>query len=194
MLPPLNLKACLLFVLIFTLLQLYFSISPGEVTAFQMKLTDPTLLLALTTSSLGQIHSAVIIEPKSNVFFSSFTDLASGYTFGIALSTTLGTNFLGYLAGKGTGWSGASLGGAMTNKLLVVVWPNKRLRVSWGALRSLRMFCPFSTDYPFSFSIVNLILYQEMKEHSNQGALKKKQTVSAKAAKVTSISIHPYKS
>jgi len=143
LLPPLNLKACLLFVLIFTLLQLYFSISPGEVTAFQMKLTLPTLLLALTTSSLGQIHSTVIIEPKTNVFFSSFTDLASGYTFGIALSTTLGTNFLGYLAGKGTGWSGASLGGAMTNKLLVVVWPNKAATGIVGSFGELAYVLPF---------------------------------------------------
>ena len=108
-----------------------------------MKLTLPTLLLALTTSSLGQIHSTVIIEPKTNVFFSSFTDLASGYTIGIALSTTLGTNFLGYLAGKGTGWSGASLGGAVTNKLLVVVWPNKAATGIVGSFGELAYVLPF---------------------------------------------------
>ena len=108
-----------------------------------MKLTLLSSVLALSSTSLAATSTGIIVEPKTNISFSSFSDSASGYTFGIALSTTLGTNFLGYLAGKGTGWSGASLGGAMTNKLLVVVWPNKAATGIVGSFGELAYVLPF---------------------------------------------------
>jgi Cytochrome domain of cellobiose dehydrogenase len=82
-------------------------------------------LLAFTSSALAATKVGIFVEPKTNISFSSYSDTTSGYTFGIALPTTPGTDFIGYLGGKGTGWSGVSLGGPMTNKLLVVAWPNK---------------------------------------------------------------------
>lgn len=101
-----------------------------------MKLTTLPLP-ALASTTLAASHSSVVIEPKTNISFSSFSHSATGYTFGIALPTTPGTEFIGYLAGKGTGWSGVSLGGPMTNKLLVVAWPNKASTSIAGSFREV---------------------------------------------------------
>ncbi len=64
------------------------------------------------------------MEPKSNIFFSTFQDATNGFTFGIAFPETPNTDFIGLLVGRGTGWSSVSLGGSMLNKLLLVAWPN----------------------------------------------------------------------
>ena len=97
-----------------------------------MKLALFSSVLALSSTSLA---STVIVEPKTNITFSTYTDANSGYTFGIALPTTPSTDFIGYITGKGVGWSGVSLGGGMTNKLLIVAWPTK---ATTGILASFR--------------------------------------------------------
>jgi Cytochrome domain of cellobiose dehydrogenase len=102
-------------------------------------------VLALASTSLAISHSSVIVEPKTNISFSSFSDTATGYTFGIALPTTPGTDFIGYLAGKGSGWSGVSLGGPMTKKLLVVAWPNAKATSIVGSFREVA----YVFSYPF---------------------------------------------
>ena len=52
--------------------------------------------------------------------------------FGIALpaNATGNTDFIATIGGKGTGWSGVSLGGGMLSKLLIVAWPNAQTVVS----------------------------------------------------------------
>jgi len=97
----------------------------------KLSLLLPTIL-ALSTSTFAQdseledrsIQSSVYVEPKTSISFSAYEDATSGYTFGIALPTTPTTDFIGLLVGKGTGWSGVSLGGPMLNKLLIAAWPS----------------------------------------------------------------------
>jgi cellobiose dehydrogenase (acceptor) len=102
-----------------------------------MKFTLLSSVLALSSASLATTSKGIIVEPNANISFSSFSDATSGYTFGIALPTTPSTDFIGYLAGKGTEWSGVSLGGPMTNRLLVVAWPNKAATGIVGSFREV---------------------------------------------------------
>lgn len=70
-------------------------------------------------------------DPKSGITLNTFIDPTSGYFFGLALpNDTTGTDFIATIGGKGTGWSGASLGGTMLGKLLVLAWPNGNAVVS----------------------------------------------------------------
>jgi cellobiose dehydrogenase (acceptor) len=101
-----------------------------------MKLTLLSSVLALSSTSLATTSTGIIVEPKTNISFSS-SSATFGYIFDIALPTTPSTDFIGYLAGKGIGWSGVSLGGPMTNKLLVVAWPNKAATGIVGSFREV---------------------------------------------------------
>jgi hypothetical protein len=113
-----------------------------------MKLTLLSSLLALTSTSLATTSIGTIVEPKTNISFTAYSDATSGYTFGIALPTTPTTDFIGYLAGKGVGWSGVSLGGPMTNKLLVAAWPNKAATGVVGSFREVAYV--FLRPFPIS--------------------------------------------
>ncbi|PVH99549.1 iron reductase domain protein [Periconia macrospinosa] len=88
-----------------------------------MKLTSIISAFVAATAIAAPTPGAYT-DPKSGISFSGFTDTASGYFFGIALPPTPGTEFIATIGGKGTGWSGVSLGGGMLNKLLIVAWPN----------------------------------------------------------------------
>ncbi|KAF2276743.1 CBD9-like protein [Westerdykella ornata] len=95
-----------------------------------MKLT--TLLpLSLVGLSAAQAP-APYTDAKSGVTFNTYIHPSNGYFFGIALpqNTTGNTDFIATIGGKGTGWSGVSLGGGMLNKLLIVAWPNGQNVVS----------------------------------------------------------------
>jgi len=107
-----------------------------------MKLTLLSSVLALSSTSLAATSMGVVVEPKTNISFSTFSDATSGYTFGIALPTTPGTDFIGYLTGKGAGWSGVSLGGPMTNKLLIAAWPNSKATTVIGSFREVARYGP----------------------------------------------------
>ncbi|ORX94208.1 hypothetical protein BCR34DRAFT_226654 [Clohesyomyces aquaticus] len=88
-----------------------------------MKLSTfiPTLL---APAALAQAP-APYTDAKSGITFNTFTDTKTGYFFGLALpANSTGTDFIATIGGKGTGWSGVSLGGDMKNKLLIVAWPN----------------------------------------------------------------------
>lgn len=71
-------------------------------------------------------------DAKSGITFNAHIDRNSGYFFGIALptNTTGNTDFIATIGGKGTGYAGASLGGGMLGKLLVLAWPNGQNVVS----------------------------------------------------------------
>ncbi|KAL2063258.1 hypothetical protein VTL71DRAFT_5063 [Oculimacula yallundae] len=75
------------------------------------------LLAALTTA-------IPFTDVRTSISYSAFFH-TSGYSFGIALPlNTSSGDFIGLVTGKATGWSGTSLGGAMTNKLLIAAWPS----------------------------------------------------------------------
>lgn len=81
-------------------------------------------LSALASFALAQTP-APYTDAKSGITFNTFQH-SSGTFFGLALpsNTTSNTDFIAIMGGKGTGWTGVSLGGGMLNKLLVVAWPN----------------------------------------------------------------------
>jgi hypothetical protein len=91
-----------------------------------MKLTHIAPLLTTLSFTTAQTP-APYTDPKSNITFNYFT-LESGFSFGLALPLTAGANVtpsadvIVTIGGKGAGWSGVSLGGGMTNKLLAVAW------------------------------------------------------------------------
>ncbi|KAF6794624.1 cellobiose dehydrogenase [Colletotrichum sojae] len=78
----------------------------------------------------------IYTEPSTGIVFNTWSasnaQTPGGMTYGFALPenalTTDANEYVGYLqcATKtaGTGWCGISLGGTMTNKLLVMAWPN----------------------------------------------------------------------
>ncbi|KAF2465636.1 CBD9-like protein [Lindgomyces ingoldianus] len=70
-------------------------------------------------------------DAKSGITFNYFMDAKTGYFFGLALPADgSSTDLIATIGGKGTGWSGVSLGGAMLSKLLIVAWPNGQNIVS----------------------------------------------------------------
>ncbi|KAF2243972.1 iron reductase domain protein [Trematosphaeria pertusa] len=90
-----------------------------------------TLFLGGLASLAAAQTPAPYTDAKSGITFNYFAH-SSGYFFGIALpeNSTGSTDFIATLGGKGTGWSGVSLGGVMLNKLLILSWPNGQSIVS----------------------------------------------------------------
>jgi hypothetical protein len=89
-------------------------------------------LFASGLASLAAAQSAApYTDAKSGISFNYFA-APTGYFFGIALpaNSTGNTDFIATIGGKGTGWSGVSLGGGMLNKLLIAAWPNGQAIVS----------------------------------------------------------------
>ncbi|KAK1569690.1 GMC oxidoreductase [Colletotrichum navitas] len=71
---------------------------------------------AQQTSSYVDAASGITLQRHSET---------SGFSFGIALPTTVGKDFIGQISAPvSTGWAAVSLGGPMTNKILLVAWPN----------------------------------------------------------------------
>ncbi|KAH9209434.1 hypothetical protein DL95DRAFT_413893 [Leptodontidium sp. 2 PMI_412] len=88
----------------------------------------PLSLLLTTTPSL--LASAIpYTDSKTGISYSAFFD-TTGYSFGIALPVNASGDFIGLVTGKGSGWSGISLGGLMTNKLLIAAWANGKTPIA----------------------------------------------------------------
>jgi hypothetical protein len=70
-------------------------------------------------------------DTKSGITFNTLQH-SSGMFFGLALpeNATGNTDFIATIGGKGTGYSGVSLGGGMLSKLLFIAWPNQQSVVS----------------------------------------------------------------
>lgn len=87
--------------------------------------------LTLLTGALASLAAAQTAAPytdaKSGITFNTFQH-SSGLFFGLALpaNATESTDFIATIGGKGTGYSGVSLGSAMLSKLLFVAWPNQQ--------------------------------------------------------------------
>ncbi|KAF2744717.1 iron reductase domain protein [Sporormia fimetaria CBS 119925] len=87
----------------------------------------PTLLTPLLPLIAAQSSTpAPYTDAKSGITFNAYVNPSNGYFFGLALpeNITGNTDFIATLGGRGSGWSGVSLGGGMLNKLLVVAWPS----------------------------------------------------------------------
>ncbi|KAF2737008.1 CBD9-like protein [Polyplosphaeria fusca] len=93
-----------------------------------MKLLPILAAVGLATAQTAAPYT----DAKSGITFSAYVDATSGYFFGISTpaNSTGGTDFIATIGGKGTGYSGASLGGGMLNKLLILAWPNGQNIVS----------------------------------------------------------------
>jgi hypothetical protein len=87
------------------------------------------------TGSLATLTAAQTPAPytdaKSGITFNTLQH-SSGMFFGLALPTNASgnTDFIATIGGKGTGYSGVSLGGGMLGKLLFIAWPNQQSIVS----------------------------------------------------------------
>ncbi|KAM0322004.1 hypothetical protein ACHAQA_009746 [Verticillium albo-atrum] len=83
--------------------------------------------LALGLGLIGGAHaqtSTAFTDPDTGITYQQVTQGA--YTFGIALPENPTTDFIGRISAQGTqGWAGVSLGGRMSNSLMVVAWPNE---------------------------------------------------------------------
>ncbi|TVY68649.1 Cellobiose dehydrogenase [Lachnellula suecica] len=84
------------------------------------------VLLSILSCTLAVGAAAQTIasytEPKSGITVQAYQ--SPTFTFGLALPTTPKADFIGVLVGQGSGYAGISLGGAMTNELLIAAWPN----------------------------------------------------------------------
>jgi hypothetical protein len=88
------------------------------------------LTVAYATFAAAQTP-APYTDTKSSITFNTLQH-SSGMFFGIALpeNTTGNTDFIATIGGKGTGYSGVSLGGGMLSKLLFIAWPNQQSLIS----------------------------------------------------------------
>jgi hypothetical protein len=90
-----------------------------------------TLLTGVLATLTTAQTPAPYTDPKSGITFSTFQH-TSGMFFGLTLpqNSTSNTSFIATIGGKGTSYSGVSLGGGMLNKLLLIAWPNGQSIVS----------------------------------------------------------------
>jgi hypothetical protein len=91
-----------------------------------------TILLIGTLATLTAAQTvAPYTDVRSGITFNTFQH-SSGLFFGLALpvNVTGNTDFIATLGGKGTGYTGISLGGVMLGKILLLAWPNQQAVVS----------------------------------------------------------------
>ncbi|KAM0278614.1 hypothetical protein ACHAQH_005089 [Verticillium albo-atrum] len=82
------------------------------------------LALGLGLLSGVQAQSAAFTDPDTGITYQQVT--RGAYTFGIALPENPTTDFIGRISAQATsGWAGVSLGGRMSNSLMVIAWPNE---------------------------------------------------------------------
>lgn len=84
------------------------------------------ILLAYISTVAGA--AAPYTDSKTGITFeTNFASDVEGFSFGMVLPETITTDFIGQLVvplTNGSGWGGVSLGGAMTEHLMFVAWPN----------------------------------------------------------------------
>ncbi|RYP78208.1 hypothetical protein DL771_000685 [Monosporascus sp. 5C6A] len=80
--------------------------------------------LALTGVG-AMAQTAEYTDPNTGITFQQIVKNEGGYTFGIALAETFGSDFIGQITGTGSeGWVSVSLGGRMIHSLLLVAYPH----------------------------------------------------------------------
>ncbi|CAH0028205.1 unnamed protein product [Clonostachys rhizophaga] len=98
---------------------------------------------SLTSIGVHAQQSESFTDSKTGITYQQVTQ--GDYTFGIALSETSSTDFIGRLSAQTKGWAGVSLGGRMSGSVMVVAWPNEGSIVS-----SLRKATGYSSPAVFT--------------------------------------------
>ncbi|KAJ3043402.1 hypothetical protein HDV00_005100 [Rhizophlyctis rosea] len=80
-------------------------------------------LLAVVGLASAQ-QSSSYQDSQTGLTFQQYTDSTSGVSVGIALPSGSSNELVIQLKAPSTGWTGISLGGGMTNNLLVLAWAN----------------------------------------------------------------------
>ncbi|ROW03750.1 hypothetical protein VMCG_05352 [Cytospora schulzeri] len=114
-------------------------------------------IAGLARTAAAATVSSAYTDPNTGIDFQTYFASDVDYSFGLALPETVTTDFIGQLVGPLTdsaGWSGISLGGAMTNKLLVVAWPSQS---GDEVVASLRKAASYATPPVYSNSSVSLM-------------------------------------
>lgn len=81
------------------------------------------------SAALAAVASAAALnytDSNTGISFSGYTD-GDGFTFGMALPESPSTDYIGQIVGPvtdGAGWAGFDSGASMSNKLLIIAWPN----------------------------------------------------------------------
>ncbi|KAH8672540.1 hypothetical protein BGZ60DRAFT_374213 [Tricladium varicosporioides] len=80
--------------------------------------------LALAAGAFAQ--STSYVDPNTGITFQQSSDATTGFSFGMALPETVGSDFIGQIVmpTNGTGYAGVSLTSSMVGSILVVAWPN----------------------------------------------------------------------
>lgn len=71
--------------------------------------------------------AAPFTDANTGITFETYLDTDMSFSFGMVLPETIGTDFIGQMVvplTDGAGWGGVSLGGSMTDNLILVAWPN----------------------------------------------------------------------
>ncbi|KAF9887715.1 hypothetical protein FE257_009668 [Aspergillus nanangensis] len=99
-------------------------------------------------ASAVNYNSSAYTDSATGIDFQRWCDEGTGYCFGVALPETVESDFIGQLTvplSESKGWGGVSLGGQMTENLLLATWPNGD-----SAVASLRKTKVYSSPDTFS--------------------------------------------
>lgn len=110
------------------------------------KMVRSGLALAMGLGFIAGSHaqqSTAFTDPATGI---TYQQVSQGtFTFGIVLSESPSTDFIGRISAQGTeGWAGISLGGRMRGSLMVVAWPNEN-----DVVASLRLATGYSSPGVF---------------------------------------------
>ncbi|KAG2415949.1 hypothetical protein HFD88_007141 [Aspergillus terreus] len=89
-----------------------------------------TSLVALSSAlgaSAATYNSSAYSDSTTGIDFQRWCDETTGFCFGVALPESVDSDFVGQLVvplSESKGWGGVSLGGSMTQTLLLAAWPN----------------------------------------------------------------------
>ncbi|RDW92292.1 hypothetical protein BP5796_01686 [Coleophoma crateriformis] len=88
-------------------------------------------LAAFAAGAVAQISSSYV-DSNTGITFQGYQDSTTGFQFGMALPTTVGSDFIGQMVYKsnGTGYGGVTFTGTMTGSMMVVAWPSASTVVS----------------------------------------------------------------
>jgi cellobiose dehydrogenase (acceptor) len=109
-------------------------------------------ILTLGLGLVGSTHaqSTAFTDPKTGIVYQQVTK--DDYTFGVAVPENVTNDFIGRISVRASkGWAGVSLGGRMSNSLMVVVWPHNNEIVA-----SLRHSRGYASPAPNSNTSISL--------------------------------------
>ncbi|KAF4634645.1 hypothetical protein G7Y89_g3462 [Cudoniella acicularis] len=86
----------------------------------------PYFINALAFAARVCAQSTSYVDPNSGITFQQSSDSTTGFSFGLALPSTVGSDFIGQMVipTNGTGYGGVSMISSMVGGLLIVAWLN----------------------------------------------------------------------